>query len=251
MFSNPEILFQMRNILYPHFDTPLKKTVDKLSQQVINFIGTDKKISCVPMPLLKDVFNLRMKYLKWLSTEATFNYMRKLDEIYPQIQSMRGNEYFNVLVENILFAIRCNKRVTGKLFKKLNTTEEKFIQQTSNIKTLSYDGYITELSKQIPNDTILQKMVDWVNASLQIEFVIIAADIIHSEKLTVKNKNINQLAFIIADSAQLYSAIAMEMRLIGCGDFPLDCNEEITDAEFIKEQKYLADSGLSDFETNF
>ncbi len=102
----------------------------------------------------------------------------------------------------------------------------------------------------LPDDNSVQKIIDWVHSSLFIEFILLAATIIHEEAIPVSDKTINEMAFIVADAAQEYVAIASEIGILQSVT-----NRRKADAAFgkpdLKEQKYLADMGLSDFVKNF
>ena len=82
------ICFQLRNNLYSQLESPLKKDLNRLSNDIKSVITSGKKIQTPPMAILSQVFNLRIKALKWLATNATFDYMEMLKDIFPQIEEL-------------------------------------------------------------------------------------------------------------------------------------------------------------------
>jgi len=91
-----------------------------------------------------------------------------------------------------------------------------------------------------------KKIADWTNASLHIEFVMLAAAIIKDEKIKVSDKTINELSFLVADAAQEYFALATEFGILKTKANQKSFSNQLFDKNFVKEQKTLADIGIED-----
>ena len=130
-------------------------------------------------------------------------------------------------------------------------SEEKFASNALELPTITYGQFLATLAYGVPDDEAAQKIVDWVNASLYIEFIILSAVIINDEKLKVSEKIINELSFLIADAAQEYAAITIELGLLKPRSEIQTSFSEQVGKSFVKEQKYLADLGINDFAENF
>jgi len=82
---------------------------------------------------------------------------------------------------------------------------------------------------------------------LQIELIAITADVINDRQLRVSKKKINILATLVANAAQEYMAIALELGILR----PLSGQPRKAgltfDKSFVAEQKQLADLGLDDW----
>jgi hypothetical protein len=203
------ICYQLRNNLYSQLDNPLKKDINKLSKEITNILNSNKKIQSQSVEILAQLFNLRVKAIKWLSQDDNFNYLEMLSEVSSQIEVIGENKKLLILKENILFALRCNKRVIESLLSAGEQSENPNID-FSQLPDINYQQFLASLAFAIPDEEAVQKIADWTNASLHIEFVMLAADIISEEKIKVSEKSINELSFLIADAAQEYSALATE-----------------------------------------
>jgi hypothetical protein len=244
------ICLQMRAYL-PHLESPMRKELGKLSAEIKDILTAGKKLKPLLDSMLPKVFNFRIKAIKWLVNEGELDLSGMMDEIYPQLEDLRQNPKLEILAENILFAVRCNERVVKELIGSGGFAEEKIASNAAELPTITYGQFLATLAYGIPGNEAVQKIVDWVNASLYIEFIILSAVIINDEKLKVPEKVINELSFLIADAAQEYSAISVELGLLKPRLESHTSFSEQADKSFIKEQKYLADLGINDLAENF
>ena len=244
------ICFQLRNNLYAQLQSPLKKELNRLSKDIQTLILSGEKIEVQSPNMLSQVFNLRIKALKWLSADTNFDYLEILKDIFPQIEELRLNKRLEVLTDNILFALRCNQRVVDAVIGSNEFAPDTFSSNLAQFPDITYSQFIASLAFANLDDETTQKIVDWTNASLHIEFVLVAADIISDKKLKVSDKTINELAFLIADAAQEYTALAIELGLLKSRSARQSLSNLSFDNDFIKEQKQLADLGLDDFALN-
>jgi len=244
------ICYQLKNSLYSQLDNPLKKDIDKLSKEITNILNSGKKIQSQSVDILAQIFNLRVKAIKWLSQDNNFNYLEMLSEVSNQIEEIGENKKMQILKDNILFALRCNRRVIESLFSAGEQSESLNIDFTQ-LPDISYQQFLASLAFAIPDDETAQKIADWTNASLHIEFVMLAADIIKDEKIKVSDKTINELSFLVADAAQEYSALATEFGILKTKANQQSFSNQPFDKSFVKEQKTLADIGIEDIALNF
>ena len=244
------ICLQMRNFL-PRLESDMQIELKKL----LNEIGTRLVSAQIAKPeidiLLKPVFNFRVKAIKWLLNEEVVDILSKIDEIYLQIEKLRQNPKLEIITENILFAVRCNQRVINSLVDRGALSTENLSIHLAQLPTITYDQFLATLAYSIPDDEAAQKMVDWVNASLYIETIILAASIIDDERLNVSDKIINELSFLIADAAQYYSALASELGFSTTLPQKMISSSFVFQQDFLNEQKYFSDLGISDFAENF
>ncbi len=245
------ICFQLRNSLYNQLQNPLKKELHQLSTAIKRIIGNGEKIDILSTEMLSAIFNLRIKALKWLSADDNFDYSEMMKESFLQIEKLKLNKKFEVLIDNILFALRCNIRVIDAI---ISSNEHKTAASLSfdTIQEITYYQFITSLAIVNFDDDTTQKIVDFTNASLNIEFVIVACDIIFNEKLKITDKVINDLAFLIADAAQDYIALATEFGILKSRAKAQSQSFSTInfDNNFIKEQKEFSDLGLNEYALN-
>ncbi len=243
------VCYQLRNNYYSQLDNPLKKDVDRLSMVITNLLTSRKKVQKQSIEVLSQVFNLRVKALKWLANVPGFDYLEKLSEVSIQIEAIKVNKQLEILNENIQFALRCNQRVFESLFNTDDSHSDNESLDFSQLTEISYQQFLASLAFTIPDDISAQKWVDWINASLHIEFVMLCAGIIGDEKLKVSGKTINELSFLVADAAQDYFALATDFGLLKPRTERQTFTQSTFDTSFINEQKELADIGLDNFAT--
>lgn len=249
--KNYDILcYQLRNNLYPQLDNPLKKDTDQLSKDIRVIMLSGKELHAQSNSILGQIFNFRIKAIKWLVLDNNFNLLQKFNEIIPQIEKINSNKRLEVLAENLLFAIRCNQRVVESLLYQSDDTSAYFSSAIRQLPEITYGQFIASLAFAIPDQETTQKFIDWIDSSLHIEFGMVATDIIYNDNLKISDKTINELAFLIANAAQEYSALAMELGIIKSRASGQTNSNFLFDRSFIKEQQYLADLGIEDFAQN-
>ncbi|MFN4082096.1 MAG: hypothetical protein ACK4K9_00545 [Bacteroidia bacterium] len=243
------ICYQLRNNLYSQLENPLKKDIDKLSMEIANILKSKKKIQNQSVDILAQLFNLRVKAIKWLLQNNSFNYLEMLSEVSNQIEEIGENRKMEILKANILFTLRCNRRVIESVFSAGVQSENLNIDYTQ-LPDINYQQFLSSLAFAIPDDETAQKIADWTNASLHIEFVMLAADIIRDDNIKVSEKTINELTFLVADAAQEYYALSSDFGLLKNKSINQSFSNQPFDKGFINEQKTLADIGIEDFASN-
>lgn len=243
------ICLQMRNYL-PQLETPIKKETTMFLNEVKAILSTGEAIKPHLDKLIPRIFNFRIKALKWLSEDSGIDLLELIDEAYPQIEELKNNPKLAVLAENILFALRCNRKVVNAIYSSGDITGENLTEHFSKAPAITYEQFLGSLAFSIPDERAVQKLADWVNASLYIEFMVLAAIIIHEDGIKVPDKIINEMAYLVADAAQEYIAISTEIGLLKPRSVKHVFGGAV-DKQNLKEEKYLADSGLPDFAKNF
>lgn len=244
------IYYQLRNQHYAQLTPSLKKSLHQLSKDIIHILKSNKPIEGQLAHMLSQLFNLKIKAIQWLSENKDLHYLKLQSEVSNHFEELEGDKRMEVLKENILFALRCNQRIIESL---LNSGElsEKPAGHFHKLPDINYQQFLASLAFAIPDEETVQKITDWINASLQVEFVILATDLMRTEKIKVSDKLINELSFLIADAAQEYAALAITFGLLKGATNQHAAVKHSVDKSFVAEQQYLADIGIEDFDTNF
>lgn len=241
-------IYQMSFTLDTQPDNPLKKESDQLSKQIRSLLTSSERLSALPTYMLTQIFNLRVKAMRWLAANADIDYAHVNNEVASQVKAIR-NDRLEILRENLMFALRCNHRVAEGIARTHNDSG-KDAPSFSEMPDITYDQYATALAMAVPDDEVFQKMIDWSNASLEVEFAFVAADLIESSGINVSDEIIDDLAALVANAAQEYYALAVELGFLKTRptvSYPSVPHDE----GFISEQKELAELGLDDFAKNF
>lgn len=244
------LCFQLRNGLYQRLQNPLKKDVNLLSQSIEKLITAGKKIQPQLPDVLSAVFNLRIKALKWLSADTNFDYLEQFEGIFLKMETLKSYRKLEVLAENNLFALRWNVRVIEALAERMDLTSAVLASGLNHLPGITYQQFIAALTFANPDDAATTNLVNFTNASLQIEFVLFATDIISDGKVKFSKKTVDELAFLVADAAQEYAALATELGILKPRSAMKSFAASTFDLAFVREQKQLADEGLNDFAIN-
>jgi hypothetical protein len=224
-----------------------------LNRRVESFVDSSKNILAsgkeiypqITHEILEELYNVRCEAIKALENED-------FSEIFQEITSdFFGNKNQNmaILNENILFAFRCLQKVEKALsYKHKNDLEfQQFLKK--DFESPTYSEIINTLfAIAHDNDSILT--IRLLNATLYIEFVIIASYLIKDNLVIVTNQIINELSRIIANASHDYIAYAHELKYLS---FKSSKNMNLisnVSEEFILEQKELAEAGIQDWASN-
>ena len=142
------ICFQLRNNLYSHLRSPLKKDLNRLSNDIKALITSGEKITTHSnnINILSQVFNIRIKALKWLNADTNFDYLEMANEIFPQIEELRSSKKLEILTDNILFALRCNQRVVASIIGAGELSSSKFNSNLADLPDITYQQFIASLT---------------------------------------------------------------------------------------------------------
>ncbi len=191
--------------------------------------------------LYPSVFALRLKGIAIVSDNKSIDYTTLFTTVYEQTHELGINKSLEVLVENTLFALKCNKEFKDSLPVKKSPTPDQL--------KLTYDDFLLSINSQNTIE-LAEKIITLIHLTLSIELVLFSLHIIDDAPTIVSEKTIDELASIVADAGQSLSSIAMELGIIKT---PYYAGQELPDLameydeEYIQEQKELAELGIADF----
>jgi hypothetical protein len=240
------ICFHIKNI---------SQSTENPLQRELNEILSDIKLHLTNASPIKDnidkylgkIFNFRVKAIIWLINNKAFDFDELVNDIYPEIEKYNSDSRLQALTDNILFALRCNKRVINALSESGEFSNENIEIQETKFSRLTYNQFITSISLAIPDDYTAQKIMDWTNSSLYIEYIVLATSVIYDEKVPVSEDLINKLAHLIANAAHIYSAISMELGIIKSQHSKISPTAHSFDENTIKEQQQFAELGMDNY----
>jgi|GEM_PF-1226666 len=242
------ICFQFRKQTYSDLGiNPLHKELNRLLDEMRSGLVKIKPIKKHIDKNISKIFNFRVKAIKWLLKNKAFGFNDLYNDVYLEIEKYNAEPKLQILSENLLFALRCNRRVVNAIINSEDFTKENIEYQVPKLSTINYEQFVTSIALGVPDDSTAQKIVDWTNSSLYIEYVALAASLIYDEKLPISPETINELASLVADAAQLYSAISTEMGLIKQRSQKFASLDMIIDENFMKEQKQIAEMDINDY----
>ena len=240
----------MRNYL-PQQESPVKKETIHFIENVKKILNSGSSIKTELDKFIPQIFNFRLLALKWLVNQPDIDVLHFMDQAFPAIESLQNNPKLQLLAENILFAMRCNNRVIKNIMRDgVVPTSGQLSRDLSAAPYTTYEQFFGALALSIPDDRGFQSIADFIHASLYIEFITVAAIIMDEERVEVADKTINDLAFIIADAAQNYFAIASQLGILNTGAKSVSANNLIA-SSYLEEDQLLSNLDLSNFAANF
>lgn len=245
--NNDTFFYQLKNTYFDELDNSLRTKINEIVSAVETALLAGSELHPFFVEKTKDVFVLRIEALKFFANEGNFNVLEKIDTVYPDFLEFVNHPRLTVLIENILFALRSNKRLVESIIEKDIVSSEELGKQFENIPNLTYNQYITFVSLAVPDNEMAQKMIDFTHSSLMVELSLIAADCVIDNEDKISDATINELAGLASEAAQNHAAIAYELELIETSDNSFSMALSF-DQEFINEQISLADLGLEDLQ---
>jgi hypothetical protein len=196
--------------------------------------------------LIPQLFDIRIQAIKWLSSDAgEINFTEMYEEIYEDLRPYISDGKYGILTENCLFALRSNFRVLSSVLTQVGTVEiENGIQGIKEAE-ISYDQLIALLKSSIPLSNEFNTLINWINSSLRVEFVIFSFAIIRDSNLEIKNEMIEELSSIVVNESHEYYSLAKTLGLIS-KKRNLNNDQDLS-SSFIQEQTNLSELGLDDF----
>ncbi|MFN8361346.1 MAG: hypothetical protein U0264_15645 [Candidatus Kapaibacterium sp.] len=197
--------------------------------------------------LYASAFAIRTKAVQMMFESPDLDYSVLFADTYEQVSDFAKNERLEVLVENLHFALRCNKEIYDAAPQNL----EAFVNSFSDEPEEPYQRFLTLIESAGGIDAAMAKQVTaMLHHSLVIDLVLFSVDIVDEFSSVVTDSTIDELTAIVADAGQNIAAISMELGIVKtqyyAGQELPDIGIEYDD-EYIREQKELAELGMEDF----
>jgi hypothetical protein len=240
------ICLQMRNYL-PRQQGLVRGETLGFMDGVRKIVTSGQQIRAQIKDFIPQIFSFRMLALKWIVQQPDIDFLHLIENSYPSLEALRDNSRLEILGENVLFALRCSERITGWIIE--GTTSEALTEEFEHAPA-TYEEFFSYLNDNIGDDELLRVFIAFSHTTLYIEFITVAALIISDEHIAVSDAAIDELAFLVADAAQTYSAIA---KLIGIVPKRPKAQQRDfgNDVSINDEDQLLSELGLGDFDLNF
>lgn len=239
-------LYHCLRVVYRNESSPLKFPFEQFIEQMEeNLTGPSEARFFIDQSMDK-VWELRLKALNWIIDQGEDFFALLQQEVVPRFEDMLNSGKMGLLADNVLFALRCNERFLKGMFGESGI--EKFAESlaSTSIPETSLAQTFTALLFSTPNKELAETIISWLKSSLDIEYVILAAAIIDEKKLDVSQAMLDNLASVIADAAQTYSAIPMEKGWITARPLS-NFHVETENGNISAEEQILAETGLATF----
>ena len=245
--KNIDIICLQFKHYYSQLDAKMKADTENLLQSSRKILNSSNSLKETLNKNLNEIFEFRLKAFNWLFAEGK-NPLQIVDEVVQEFSKIATVSRLSNLFENVLFALRTNKRILDSLIDGGEFSQQTIVHSAPlDYPIISLNQYAAAVALNVP-DELAQKIVDWTTASLQIEFVVLATSMIAEEKINISDQKINELSDIVVDAAHEYSALAVELGVIKLKAGQSQTFPIIEDPNFVEEsKKKLANAGITDF----
>ena len=232
----------------------LEKMVNALRITVMNCVSADygnvayEETNAYVNQHLNALFLFRMSALKWLVAHPSAVHDIDFENRFDDLKNHR--DHF-VLYHNVLFALRTNARVLQSLINDNENTRdvEITLSDLRQLPQLSYTDFLNYAALSMP-DTQFSLFVDYLNASIRLEFGVLATFFIHQEKWDIPEFKVHELALFIANSTQEFGAIARELKPTKKQNSLVHLSlveDPLMESDFFEEQNQLMEQGLDTY----
>jgi len=238
------ICYPLKAQFFDRLEIGLKTEIATLLSEIENGLKTGTDLKSLASSKIKNIFNLRIKAIKWFLEDKRIGEIgQRIDACYNDFDSLSENSKLISFVENLKFAMRANKRLMDSFVEHVESAVAE-MELKSFFLEINYDQFITAISLGIPDEETTQRIIDFVSASLLIEFSAISAGILIEQNINLSEEKAIQLTSLINNAAQEYSAISLELGLFK--QHKISKTAMQSDNSYIEEQQLLADLGLND-----
>ncbi len=240
--DNHNILCFASDSYLPSMEQELKHGISGLLLSTVSQINESGDVESTINEVLPQIFDIRCKVISYLLENSLMHEALNINSIYTDFNRESLSAELQVLVKNVLFALRTTNRVLNKLMK----NKEFNISELEGFKNLSYNQFLSTIALTIPNQNLAQIIVDYIHSSLTIELILLISKNLIDEKISISNQSIEGLSKVISDASQNFYAFATKLGLVQKNSIDLtyvNLNDCVSD---IDEQKLLADLGLNE-----
>jgi hypothetical protein len=196
-FSDIGFVFIDLKTKYNELDKDLQRDVDWLEKAVKRVCASRKKIENDIEELFPKLFSLRIKALNRVAEEGE-NLHSVLNEMVPVMNQLGGDQRIRSIISNVSRAINYNK----KLVEFLELTGQLSKEKIKATKNLDYQSYFVVL--QYMPSQLKRLMSGLTITSLGIEFLSVAAILIHEKLVPVSGTKLLQLSSFSKNTVDEY-----------------------------------------------
>jgi len=243
------ICLNMRSYM-PRQEDPIKLETNRFINGVKAIVAAGTPIKPKLDKFLPRIFDFRIHALQWIGRQQGINLGDLIGDTYPAMEALTHHPKLAVLAENALFALRCNQRVVRAFLAAATPGTGNLSTMFGETPTITYNHFTTTLLWSIPDEELAQNLLEFTRCSLYIEFILLATILIAEEGLDVSEDTVGDLAFLIADAAQTYGALATILGILPRRKPSVLSQHDVTPIDS-EEDRFLANLDLSEFDKIF
>jgi|GEM_PF-3557831 len=240
--NNHNFLFFALDSYLPNVKEGLQREVNELLISTVKSINNNEDLESTINQALPQVFDFRFKALSYFAENSLIQEVSNIESIYTDFNRELLSYEKQVLVKNVLFALRTSNRVLSKLrgHKDFN------LRAIKEFSSVSYSQFLSIIAVTIPNQKLAQNLLDFTHSSLKMELILLISKNLIDEKISVSNESIQSLSKLISDAGQDFYAFASKLGFVQKINENLTYLNPTDPQSNLKEQKELADLGLNE-----
>jgi hypothetical protein len=222
-------------------DQELSQSFEEIKKLVHQFLKSEVSIEELANQHMNALFAYRMLGIHWMQDHPV---QIDIDELLDKLDFIKDNPRFEVLHENLIFAISTNFRLV-KTFMGESDLGFDFANLPA-IPQISYSDLISLLNIFAPG-SIFDKLLNLLDYSIHMEFGIIASVVIRMENLDISDAKLYALERYVAKSARKFGAIGRMLHPVK-STMPevVEPNPDEITPEWAAEELMIAESALMD-----
>jgi len=227
---------------------PLEKIVEGEIEPIL------REICSNPQPLenafeiyLPELFSLRMKVIYQL-VQQEVDWKRALESVKERLQELRERIEGRgdlLLAENFAFALMLAIEITNSV---LETVQFKILPKDDIdiLPRMKFEDFINSIRLEAIPQVTQQNLIEITKTATFLDFAILLAFLYAEGDLEITKEKLEELSLCLRNWAQLYGALAQELKIWRVGISHEETRLELMEGE-TKEEKELADIGLGNY----
>lgn len=222
-------------------DHELSRSFVNIQKLVSQFVQSEVKIEELTNQHMNDLFSYRMQTIQCMHDHPV---KIEIKEVVEKLAFIQDNPRFEILHENVLFAVRTNFRAVKRF---LGTSELDIdFSSLSSIPQITYSDLISLFNIFAPG-SIFDKLLNLLDYSIHMELGLITSVVVCKEGLNLSDAKLHELERYVARSAQKFGACARIIAPVK-STMPevVEPNPDEITPEWAEEEFMIAESALMD-----
>jgi hypothetical protein len=199
---------------------------------------------------LSELFSLKMKitYYQLLQEVNWKGTLGEVKERLPELRKRIEKRGELLLAESFAFALALSIEITNSV---LETFQFEMLPKDniSMLLRMKFEDFINLIRLEALPQATQQNLIEITKTATFVDFGTLLTFLYAEEELEIAQSKVEELSLCLRDWAQLYGALAQELKIWRFGIPHEETGLELSEEE-IEEERELADMGLGDYLTS-
>jgi len=187
-------------------DLSFREDLQYLSKNIQRALTSNEDLNLQLRSLIPLVFNARIKMIHWVFQNDQIDLSGELKDAYTRLASLRSNTTITPLIDRILLALDQHAPLIHSLESRM------CIEPGIEFPIITYNQFATSMALA-PSDAG-EKILQWIDASLYFELIILCASEIDQYNINTAPEKIVKLTFLLNYYHNTFIALSVEGGLM-------------------------------------